>query len=1633
MPREQRTVRLQRMTAQPFGVEFKGDKDAVVVRVRKGEPADVCRLSKVLCALCRCIARPPCLRILLTRYSFSQVAGLRIGDRIVFVNNRSVVDWPHLTIVREIKNSGLAVDLTVVSDMERYKAICGSPSVARRTTEGASNSRRPSTHNAHASPKVEHHPSSSQLMAQSLHGSPVARRDSTSAQSSRTPAARHEHDYPLTIYLIFCIITLFLPKVALLGVCPALLPPQGQWSFLHVSHACNEIVTARANSSYSSPMFQSPYEYLTEQLMRQPLMHSSSAHGESPARLYRTTPAADLHTSQFVVVVRAESDDYLIFLFDGSSRSIVPSLASMAGLPFSPARGNLTGATRAASLSNPPQYPGKPGATPHHQGRRGGSQSTPFVQGVISPQRTHSLSSDRPTPPPGPVFDDAPLMPAAVATPGRLDNASILAEASDSFVGPSSPRSEATVAINATQLPTSASKTAARRLARRSQATLSPLSARPSLSSEPVALAAAAVAAASISIPAKSAADQPMQADQVFVDRHNDPEAFLGDVAALARVDMARRYTTSRIVYRFGHVQLKRCEVNRRSVWALCFERANLPLYPSSTMPSRPSLLSLAENAEDLTTEAQALLTGFHGLSFLYVAGAPLLGLEAYFLTSAADDTSLFEMLNAHRRGTSSSLLETEAERHRLCLEIAGGVSTLHELKLLHGSLSPHFIAIDAAGDAKILGYALPYLAVQALNAVNVARYAAPEVLTNKAAVSQAGDAYSLGVIIAEVASGGVQLCPEADSMDDLVRKICVQGACPAKPAGMPDELASMWERDPELRCGADDLQIMLMDAESEEDESDEETAFNLKMAQRSTSSRERAQRGTAANSASVINSSASRRASSSSKPQLAPASIVPHTPDADAIILRGMSAITLEELAERHQTVNSDEDVAHPRGQRASVSSLASSPLPPLALERGMHSGNRAGRMSDSERLVSLIRNKETDDVESDDSDEDDAPGLLPSTTEVPSRPMSETSQASSAVGSSALKVQGGDWTPLPVVLDEEPENDPVVEHAASKAIDEDGSAYISESDQEALVRTVQQNLDLSSDQLDDVYIDGNDVEPGTLNSLLNVPGTHAQSSSLAEEIHASPSSTEMAGDVSIERPPPTGQAQTVAEPFRGVQLPEHAKQEAAGSASKSETPNQAKPQETSASATAEANVAEEDDDDDFFALLNKHKNKVEAKTRAWRPEDEAPENMDAFDDLEGPDRWAKHFNLLLLDDEGFTLFLDFMKTIHCEENGRFFRDVEAMRKLPESQAQADIERIYNQYFVAGSRQSLNVEPGNLASVQAGMKQTPKPTSTFSAAQKEVYWLMRRDTYPRFLDSKLFKKAASKWKKNQGKATKKTKKDSKGNKDPKPTSSEAPILPGTDCPPVDASHQVEHQVPGSSGSQDPNGANDMSESKRSVKVEPLDEGKEEVFETELPTAPPPLSPREERRSTRIMRRLTFWGRKGKDGKSTGEPGSGSQEHLNDLGDASRTPPFTTDVDTDDDEQEPARERNRVRDRSASGGSSLRPPQRRLFQVLFPNGSSSQVSVLPGLDLQAVLRDAFVRHGISLDSHRVVVAANAGELEVALDRDSSDFEGLELRVQNVDEEPEAEQTKISYVRSVSSGSAHSVDAEVSFV
>ncbi|XP_029644744.1 regulator of G-protein signaling 12 isoform X3 [Octopus sinensis] len=117
----------------------------------------------------------------------------------------------------------------------------------------------------------------------------------------------------------------------------------------------------------------------------------------------------------------------------------------------------------------------------------------------------------------------------------------------------------------------------------------------------------------------------------------------------------------------------------------------------------------------------------------------------------------------------------------------------------------------------------------------------------------------------------------------------------------------------------------------------------------------------------------------------------------------------------------------------------------------------------------------------------------------------------------------------------------------------------------------------------------------------------------------------------------------------------------------------------------------------------------------------------------------WAVSFNRLLEDPAGVEVFTDFLQKEFSEENIHFWLAVDDFkRSLDVNKRNSFASEIFAKHLGPGASEPVNVD--SLAR-QTAEQLLGKPTSTmFDAAQRQIFQLMKQDSYARFLKSELYK-----------------------------------------------------------------------------------------------------------------------------------------------------------------------------------------------------------------------------------------------------------------------------------------------------
>ncbi|XP_048354875.1 regulator of G-protein signaling 19 [Sphaerodactylus townsendi] len=154
------------------------------------------------------------------------------------------------------------------------------------------------------------------------------------------------------------------------------------------------------------------------------------------------------------------------------------------------------------------------------------------------------------------------------------------------------------------------------------------------------------------------------------------------------------------------------------------------------------------------------------------------------------------------------------------------------------------------------------------------------------------------------------------------------------------------------------------------------------------------------------------------------------------------------------------------------------------------------------------------------------------------------------------------------------------------------------------------------------------------------------------------------------------------------------------------------------------------------------------EDRERAWRASRETKletiPNCEACtkpttDEIKG---WAQSFDKLMKNPAGRNVFREFLRTEYSEENMLFWLACEELKSECNKQSIEEKARvIYEDYISILSPKEVSLDSRVREGINRKM-QEPSP-HTFDDAQLQIYTLMHRDSYPRFLNSAIYKSLA--------------------------------------------------------------------------------------------------------------------------------------------------------------------------------------------------------------------------------------------------------------------------------------------------
>ncbi|XP_030383806.1 regulator of G-protein signaling 17 [Scaptodrosophila lebanonensis] len=120
----------------------------------------------------------------------------------------------------------------------------------------------------------------------------------------------------------------------------------------------------------------------------------------------------------------------------------------------------------------------------------------------------------------------------------------------------------------------------------------------------------------------------------------------------------------------------------------------------------------------------------------------------------------------------------------------------------------------------------------------------------------------------------------------------------------------------------------------------------------------------------------------------------------------------------------------------------------------------------------------------------------------------------------------------------------------------------------------------------------------------------------------------------------------------------------------------------------------------------------------------------------------WGKSFDKLMKNSNGRKVFRDFLRSEFSEENILFWLACEDLKKENSAEVVEEKARlIYEDYISILSPREVSLDSRVREIVNRNMIEPT--THTFDEAQIQIYTLMHRDSYPRFLNSQKFKTLA--------------------------------------------------------------------------------------------------------------------------------------------------------------------------------------------------------------------------------------------------------------------------------------------------
>ncbi|XP_067830001.1 regulator of G-protein signaling 8-like isoform X2 [Heptranchias perlo] len=116
----------------------------------------------------------------------------------------------------------------------------------------------------------------------------------------------------------------------------------------------------------------------------------------------------------------------------------------------------------------------------------------------------------------------------------------------------------------------------------------------------------------------------------------------------------------------------------------------------------------------------------------------------------------------------------------------------------------------------------------------------------------------------------------------------------------------------------------------------------------------------------------------------------------------------------------------------------------------------------------------------------------------------------------------------------------------------------------------------------------------------------------------------------------------------------------------------------------------------------------------------------------------WGESLDKLLAHRYGLIAFKGFLRTEFSDENIEFWQACEAYRRTKStSKLTSKAKKIFEEFIATHAPREVNLDSHTREMTSSNILSPTR--STFDLAQKRIYGLMEKDSYPRFLRSEIY------------------------------------------------------------------------------------------------------------------------------------------------------------------------------------------------------------------------------------------------------------------------------------------------------